>query len=382
MGPLEGIRIVEFAGIGPGPFCATLMADMGAEVLRVERLAPSGLGLPTRPGFDPLGRGRCSVAVDLKDPRGVDFALDLVARADGLIEGFRPGVMERLGLGPDTCLARNRALVYGRITGWGQDGPMASEAGHDINYIALAGVLDCIGPAGGKPVPPLNLVGDFGGGGMFLAFGLLAAMMAAARSGQGQVVDAAMTEGAAYLSLPLFGWRGAGLWDRPRGENILDGGAPWYDAYETRDRRWVSIGAIEAKFYANLLEALDLAGEDLPDQHDRDGWPRLRQRFADVFRQRTRDEWCAHFQGRDACFAPVLEADELATHPQHAARNAFVDVGGLVQPAPAPRFSRTPADPPQPARAPGDGGAAALARWGLSAEDIAALRKAGVIACT
>jgi len=382
MGPLEGIRIVEFAGIGPGPFCATLLADMGADVLRIERLTPSDLGLPSEPRFDPLGRGRRSVAVDLKSPRGVAFALDLAARADGLIEGFRPGVMERLGLGPEPCLERNPRLVFGRITGWGQDGPMAAEAGHDINYIALAGVLASIGPAGGKPVPPLNLVGDFGGGGMFLAFGMLAAMLETARSGKGQVVDAAMSEGAAYLSLPLFGWRGSGMWNAPRGENILDGGAPFYDVYETADGRWVSIAPIEAKFYSNLIEVLGLTGEALPAQWDRAGWPTLRERFTAIFRTRPRDAWCTAFQGRDACFAPVLEGDEITSHPQHTARNAFVDVAGLMQPAPTPRFSRTAPGIPSPTRATGDGGAEALSRWSVSDAEMAGLRDAGVIACT
>jgi len=382
MGPLSGIRVVEFAGIGPGPFCATLLADLGAEVLRIDRLVPSGLGLPSEPRFDPLARGRRSVQVDLKQRAGVGFALDLVAKADGLIEGFRPGVMERLGLGPEPCLARNPSLVYGRVTGWGQDGPLAAEAGHDINYIALAGVLGAIGPAGGKPVPPLNLVGDFGGGGMFLAFGMLAAMMEAARSGKGQVVDAAMTEGAAYLSLPLFGWRASGLWNAPRGENLLDGGAPWYDVYPTADGRWMSVGAIEEKFYANLLAVLGLDATALPAREDRSSWPALRERFAAAFRTRTRDQWCEAFAGRDACVAPVLDADELPGHPQHAAREAFVDVGGLRQPAPAPRFSRTPPAPPAPARAPGDGGAEALAHWGFTEADIDELRDARVIACT
>jgi alpha-methylacyl-CoA racemase len=382
MGPLNGLRILEFAGIGPGPFCATLMADMGAQVLRVDRLTPSGLGLPSAPRFDPLSRNRCSVAVDLKHPDGVAFALELAGGADGLIEGFRPGVMERLGLGPDACLARNPRLVFGRVTGWGQDGPMAAEAGHDINYIALAGVLSCIGPAGGKPVPPLNLVGDFGGGAMFLAVGMLAAMLEAGRSGQGQVVDAAMVEGASYLSLPLFGWLGSGLWNAPRGENVLDGGAPWYDVYQTSDGKWVSIGAIEQKFYANLLEALGLDGEDLPARDERDGWHRLRQRFEEVFRSRSRDEWCAHFEGRDACFAPVLEMTELPSHPQHRARGAYVDVAGLAQPAPAPRFSRTPSDVPGPARETGSGGEEALRGWGLPQARVDGLKSAGVIACS
>jgi alpha-methylacyl-CoA racemase len=351
-------------------------------VLRVDRLVPSGLGLPSEPRFDPLARGRRSVAVDLKHPDGVAFALDLAARADGLIEGFRPGVMERLGLGPDACLARNPRLVYGRVTGWGQDGPLAQEAGHDINYIALSGTLACIGPAGGRPVPPLNLVGDFGGGAMFLAVGMLAALVDASRSGEGQVVDAAMAEGAAYLSLPLFGWRASGMWRGARGENVLDGGCPWYDTYRTADDKWVSVGAIEPKFYANLLDALGLAGEDLPGQNDRAGWPLLRERFTEVFASRTREEWCARFEGRDACFAPVLEGDELAAHPQHRARRAFLEVDGVLQPAPAPRFSRGAAQPPSPARAPGDGARETLAAWGVEGSVMDALVAGGVVHAT
>jgi len=379
MGPLSGLQIIELAGIGPGPFCGALLADLGADVLRIDRATPSNLGLPLEPRFDPLSRGRSSVCVDLKRAGAANFVLDLISKADGLIEGFRPGVMERLGLGPDPCLARNPALVYGRITGWGQDGPMANEVGHDINYIALSGALAAIGPADHKPVPPLNLVGDYGGGGMFLAFGMLAAMMEATRSGKGQVVDAAMSEGAAYLTMPLFGWRGAGLWNAPRGQNLLDGGAPGYDTYSTKDERWISIGAIEGKFYAQLLDVLGLDPMQLPDRDNRDNWPALRQRFDAIFRTRTRDEWCERFHGREACFAPVLEADELGSHPHHVAREAFIDVGGLLQPAPAPRFSRTPAAAPSPARAPGEGGKSALKRWGIDDTQIQELLDAGVI---
>jgi len=382
MGPLSGLQIIELAGIGPGPFCGALLADMGADVLRVDRATPSNLGLSLEPRFDPLGRGRSSVCVDLKRDGAADFVLDLVAGANGLIEGFRPGVMERLGLGPEPCLARNPALVYGRITGWGQDGPMANVVGHDINYIALSGALASIGPANHKPIAPLNLVGDYGGGGMFLAFGMLAAMMETARSGKGQVVDAAMSEGAAYLTMPLFGWRGSGMWNAPRGQNLLDGGAPWYDTYQTGDGRWISIGAIETKFYVQLLDALDLDASEVPDRDDRDNWPALRERFEEVFRTRTRDQWCERFQGYEACFAPVLEGDELARHPQHAAREAFIDVGGLLQPAPAPRFSRTPAATPRPTRAPGEGGKEALARWGFSDSRVRELCDTGLIAAT
>ena len=379
MGPLSGLQIVELAGIGPGPFCGALLADLGADVLRIDRTTPAQLGLPLLPRFDPLSRGRSSVCVDLKQAGAAAFVLQLIAKADGLIEGFRPGVMERLGLGPEPCLAANPRLVYGRITGWGQDGPMANEVGHDINYIALSGALAAIGPANHKPIPPLNLVGDYGGGGMFLAFGMLAALLEATRSGQGQVVDAAMSEGAAYLTMPLFGWRGAGLWNAPRGENLLDGGAPWYDTYQTKDGRWISIGAIEGKFYAQLLKALDVDATQLPDRDVRDNWPQLRELFTAIFSSRSRDEWCERFIGYEACFAPVLEAHELGSHPHHIAREALIDVGGLVQPAPAPRFSRTAAAAPRPARSPGQGGVAALARWGIDAQQTQELRDAGVI---
>ena len=379
MGPLAGLKIIEFAGIGPGPFCATLLADLGADILRVDRTSASDLGFPSEPQFDPLGRGRDSICIDLKQAAAVPLVLQLVSKADGLIEGFRPGVMERLGLGPEPCAQRNRALVYGRITGWGQDGPMANTVGHDINYIALSGALASIGPANHRPVPPLNLLGDYGGGGMFLAVGMLAALMQARQSGIGQVVDSAMSEGAAYLSLPLFGWRSAGIWDAPRGENLLDGGAPWYDTYQTRDARWISIGAIEDKFYRQLLAALEMDPQQVPDRSNRDHWPALRDLFSNKFQSRSRDEWCAHFENFDACFAPVLEADELATHPQHKQRQAFIEINGLVQPAPSPRFSRSVPQTPSATRAPGEGGQSALQRWGIDEQEIDSLREQGII---
>ena len=378
MGPLAGVRVLEFEAIGPGPFCGMMLADMGADVLLVDRTGESGLGLGSRRAFDPMLRGRRSVTLDIKTPAGVAAALALVAKADAVIEGFRPGVMERAGLGPDVLLARNPRLVIGRMTGWGQDGPLAARAGHDINYIARSGALHALGRAGGAPVPPLNLVGDFGGGGMLLAFGIACALVEARRSGKGQVVDAAMTEGAALLTTMFWGMQAARLWSDARGGNILDSGAPWYDAYETRDGRHVAIGSIEAKFYAELLARLGLAGEALPAQHDRAGWPQLRERFAAVFRTRTRDEWCEVFAGSDACFAPVLTFAEAARHPHAVARAAHVRVGDVTQPAPAPRFSRTPgavrgAPPERGAR-----GRDALVDWGFTGAQVDELAALGL----
>jgi alpha-methylacyl-CoA racemase len=315
----------------------------------------------------------------LKRPDGVEAVRRLAGRADGLIEGFRPGVMERLGLGPEPCLAANPRLVYGRVTGWGQDGPLAGAAGHDINYIALAGALGAIGRAGEKPVPPLNLVGDFGGGGMLLAFGMVCALLETSRSGKGQVVDAAMIDGAALLMMMIVGLRAGELWSDRRGENVLDGGAPWYDAYETADGGYVTIGAIEGRFYAQLLDRLGLAGEALPAQHDRAGWPLLRERFAAVLRTRTRDEWCSRLEGSDVCFAPVLTIGEAPRHPHHRARGAFVEIDGIVQPAPAPRFSRTAPDVPAGAPAPGADTDAVLRDWGFADAEIARLRENGAI---
>jgi alpha-methylacyl-CoA racemase len=378
MGPLAGVKVLEFEAIGPGPFCAMMLADMGADVLLVDRPSDPRLGFDRDRRTDAMLRGRRSVTLDLKSPDGVAAALALAARADAVIEGFRPGVMERLGLGPDVLLARNPKLVYGRMTGWGQDGPLAARAGHDINYIALSGALHAIGRAGSAPVPPLNLVGDFGGGGMLLAFGIACALLEAQRSGTGQVVDAAMVEGASLLATMFAGMLAAGRWSDVRGENVLDSGAPWYDSYETRDGRFVAIGSIEPKFYAELLARLGLAGEKLPEQNDRSGWPVLRRRFAEVFRSKTRDEWSAAFEGSDACFAPVLTFAEAREHPHNRARRAYVTVGDVPQPAPAPRFSRTPGAvrgaPPER----GAHGRAALADWGFSSAEIERLASLGL----
>jgi alpha-methylacyl-CoA racemase len=378
MGPLAGVKVLELEAIGPGPFCAMMLADMGADVLLVDRPTDPGLGFERGRWSDVMLRGRRSVTLDLKSPDGVAAASALAERADALVEGFRPGVMERLGLGPGVLLARNPRLVYGRMTGWGQDGPLAARAGHDINYIALSGVLHAIGRAGGAPVPPLNLVGDFGGGGMLLAFGIACALLEARRSGKGQVVDAAMIEGASLLATMFAGMLAADQWSEARGANVLDSGAPWYDAYETRDGRFVAIGSIEPKFYAELLARLGFAGETLPPQHDRAQWPGLRRRFAEVFRSKTRDEWCALFEGSDACFAPVLTFSEARAHPHNVARGAFLTGGKVPQPAPAPRFSRTPGGvrgaPPER----GEGGRAALGDWGFSNAEIERLASLGL----
>ena len=378
MGPLAGMKVVELEALGPVPFCGMLLADLGADVLLVDRPGDPGLGFERARRSDVMLRGRRSVTLDLKSPAGIAAALELAARADALIEGFRPGVLERMGLGPDVLLARNRKLVVGRMTGWGQDGPLAPRAGHDIDYIALSGALHAIGQAGGRPVPPLNLVADFGGGGMLLGFGVLAALIEAQRSGQGQVVDAAMVEGAGLLTTMFWGMAAAGQWSDRRGENVLDSGAPWYDTYETRDGRFVAVGAIEAKFYAELLQRLGLAQESLPAQHDRAGWPALRARFAEVIRTKTRDEWAQAFAGSDACVAPVLSFAKAKAHPHNVARGAHVTVDGIDQPAPAPRFSRTPGavrgPPPERAAL----GRDALADWGFPPEEIERLRRAGL----
>lgn len=365
MGVLSGLKVVEMAGIGPAPFAGMMLADHGADVLRIDRLAPSGLGIAAaEPELDPLGRGKRSVALDLQTEDGAAQALDLIARADAVIEGFRPGVMERLGLGPDACLARNPKLVYGRMTGFGQDGPLSNRAGHDINYLALSGALDAIGPAGGKPVPPLNLVGDFGGGGMLLAFGVVAALLHVQRGGEGQVVDAAMVEGASLLSAMFHGLGAMGLWDPGRGTNLLDGGAPFYDTYETADGKFVAIGAIEPKFYAELLRGLGLDADVLPAQMDRSRWPELRAAIAGRVGQRSQAAWTAVFAGTDACVQPVLSFADAPDHPHNLARGSFVQVHGLTQPAPAPRFSATPGRIDRPPPVPGADDAAALAAWG------------------
>lgn len=368
MGALSGLRIVEMAGIGPAPFAGMVLADHGAEVLRIDRVEPSGLGVAAMdPARDPLARGKRAVALDLRRPRDLAAALELVARADALIEGFRPGVMERLGLGPDACLARNPKLVYGRMTGYGQTGPLAARAGHDIDYIAIAGALGMIGPRGAKPVPPLNLVGDFGGGGMLLAFGVVTALLVVARGGKGQVVDAAMTDGAALLTAMFHGLAATGLWHAERGTNLLDGGAPFYDTYETADGKFLAVGAIEPKFYRELVTRLGLADADLPPQMERARWPELKARIAAAIRTRTRAQWEAVFAGSDACVAPVLDLAEAPDHDHNRARETFVNAFGMVQPAPAPRFADTPGAIAGPPPAGPADLQAILAQWGVPA---------------
>ncbi len=377
-GPLAGVRILELAGIGPAPFAGMVLSDLGAEVLRIDR--PSAVASDAKgPSRDLLGRGRRSVAVDLKNADGVRTVLELVERADALIEGFRPGVTERLGVGPDECLARNPRLVYGRMTGWGQEGPYAQAAGHDINYIALAGVLSAIGEPGGPPVPPLNLIGDFGGGGMLLALGVVCALLEATRSGQGQVVDAAMVDGSALLSTLIYAWREDGSWVDERGSNRLDGGAPFYGVYETADGQFISIGALEPRFYAELVRLAGVEEISEADRYDKSNWPGMRERVAELFRTKTREEWCDVLEHSDACFAPVLSMAEAPRHPQNTARSTFVEVDGLVQPSPAPRFSRTPGAISRPPPHAGQHTDEALAEWGIDADEIARLRDAGAI---
>ena len=376
MGPLAGIKVLEFEAIGPAPFAGMLLADMGADVLVLERPAGTDLGLKRERRHDVMMRGKRSVTLDLKKDSSREVALGLVERADVLIEGLRPGVMERLGLGPEVALERNPRLVYGRMTGWGQDGPLAPRAGHDINYIALAGVLHAFGRKGEAPVPPLNLIGDFGGGGMLLGFGVACALLEAKRSGKGQVVDAAMIDGTALLAAMFSGFLAAGSWSETRGDNILDTGAPWYDVYETKDGKYVSIGAIEGRFYDELLERLGL--RDLPDQNDRARWPEMKRVFAKTFNTKTRDEWCEVFAGSDACFAPVLSWSETRRHPHNTARKAYLAAGGVEQPSPAPRFSRTPGGVRRAPPERGEGGLQALQDWGFAAKDIDALRSGGL----
>lgn len=383
-GALAGLRVLEIGGLGPAPFCAMVLADHGADVLRVERPNKTHTeGAEVHDdlvGWDILSRGRLSAGVDLKHPDGRALVSRLAADADVFVEGFRPGVAERLGIGPDELCAANALLVYGRMTGWGRTGPLADRAGHDINYVALAGAQAHIGRAGAPPTPPLNLVGDFGGGGMLLAFGICAALVQRSVSGRGQVVDAAMIDGAALLMAPLFGAHSSGYWSDERGTNLLDSGAPFYDCYECADGGFVSVGALEPQFFAALLDGLGIRPADAPDQNDRARWPELRALLADVFRRRPRDEWAAHFADRDACVAPVLTMGEAGDHEHHRARETFVEVAGVSQPAPAPRFSATPAPRPTPPQLAGANTTEVLGRWGVGADELATLRASGAIA--
>ncbi len=372
-GPLAGVKVLEFAGIGPGPFCGMLLSDLGADVVRIDRK-----GAPSRGRSDVTARGRRSVAMDLKSPAAVEACLKLMESADAAFEGFRPGVMERLGLGPDLALARNPKLVYGRMTGWGQTGPLAKAAGHDMNYIAISGALHAIGVRN-KPVPPLNLVGDFGGGALYLAFGLLAGVIHARATGQGQVIDCAMSDGAASLMAMFYGFKGAGMWREERRSNLLDGGAHFYDTYQCADGRWISIGSIEPQFYALLLEKTGISDPAFSVQMDRGQWPVLRERLAAVIASKTQDEWRQIMDGSDVCFAPILDLDEAPRHPHNVARATFVEVEGVVQPAPAPRFSATPGAVAGPPPAIGRHNAEALGDWGFSAGEIQILQDAGAL---
>ncbi|GCE41218.1 Alpha-methylacyl-CoA racemase [Rhodococcus wratislaviensis] len=378
-GPLSGLKVVEIGSIGPGPFCAMLLADLGADVIRLDRAADPGLVGPNADfRTELLHRGRRSLAVDLKHPDGAAVVLSLVADADVLIEGFRPGVAERLGIGPDECAERNPGLVYGRMTGFGQDGPLAQHVGHDINYVALSGALSLIGRQGQPPTPPLSLIGDFGGGGMLLAFGLLSALFERQRSGLGQVVDASMVEGSALLATPFFGFAQTGTWNPERGTNIVDSGAPYYDAYETADGKWLAVGAMEPHFYADLVTLLELP-DDLPDQNDRSQWPQMKKIFADAVRGRTLTEWLDAAEGLTPCIAPVLDVAEVPSHPHHVARGAFVDVDGLVQPAPAPRFSRTAATVDRRPPMPGEHTTEILTDWGIDTDRSADWLRSGAV---
>jgi alpha-methylacyl-CoA racemase len=376
-GPLNGIKVLELESIGPAPFAGMLLADMGADVLVIDRPENTDLGLKRERWYDVMMRGKRSVTLDLKKEKSQEAALELIGRADALIEGMRPGVMEKLGLGPDKALERNPKLVYGRMTGWGQTGPLAARAGHDINYIALAGVLNAFGRKGEAPVPPLNLVGDFGGGGMLLGFGVACGLLEASRSGKGQVIDAAMTDGAALLAAMFSGFLAANTWSEERGANILDTGAPWYNVYETKDGKHVSIGSIEDRFYKELLVKLN-AVEFLSLQHDRVSWPEMKSRFVEIFKSKTRDEWVKVFEGSDACFAPVLSWSEAPRHPHSRARSAYISVKRVEQPAPAPRFSRTPAEVMHPPPERGEGGAQALKDWGFTEAEAKELRSRGL----
>jgi alpha-methylacyl-CoA racemase len=380
-GPLTGYRVVELAGIGPGPFASMLLSDMGAEVVRVERSQAVGAKAMLDPALDVLNRGRRNIAIDLKNPDGVAALLDLVERADALVEGFRPGVMERLGIGPDVCLARNPKLIYGRMTGWGQEGPYANAAGHDINYISLAGALAHYGRAGGPPTPPLNMIGDFGGGGMFLAFGVVCALLEAQRSGEGQVVDTAMVDGTAVLMTMFWAFRAMGTFDQQhRGTNSLDTGAYFYDVYECADGEYISLGSLEPQFYAEMIRLTGLQDDpDFKTQQPSSRWPEMKARLQEVFRSKTRDEWCALMEHTDVCFAPVLTMDDAARHPHNIERGTFIEVAGVTQPRPAPRFSRTDGAVARPPARAGEHSTDILRDWGVDAARIDALLASGAV---
>ncbi|HJO98669.1 MAG: CaiB/BaiF CoA-transferase family protein [Acidimicrobiales bacterium] len=380
MGALDGVRVVELAGIGPGPFCGMMLSDMGADVIRIDRAGSVRGGDPAEPPMMVNDRGRRSVGVDLKSPEGLEVVMRLVEGAEMIFEGFRPGVAERLGVGPDDCMTRNPAVVYGRMTGWGQEGPYSHAAGHDINYIALAGALAHMGRDDSGPVPPLNLVGDFGGGGMYLAFGMVCALLEARSSGEGQVVDAAMVDGVASLMGMFHGMMATGFWDPARGANMLDTGAHFYDVYECSDGVWISIGSIESQFYAELIEKLGLDPEEFAGQHDRSRWPDLKRRVAEVVATRTRNEWDEILEGSDVCYAPVLSAHEATEHPHNVERGTFVEVAGLVQPGPAPRLSRTPGEVQGPPAHPGQHTDEVLSMAGYDIGEIATLRSSGAVA--
>ncbi|MCO6385293.1 CaiB/BaiF CoA-transferase family protein [Oceanicola sp. 502str15] len=379
MGPLEGIRIVEFGAIGPGPLCAMLLADMGAEIIRLDRTGPSGLGVKKEARFDITRRSRPSVAVDLKHPEGRQIARDLIASADALIEGFRPGVMERLGLGPEECANLNSRIVYGRMTGWGQDGPLAQSVGHDINYLAMSGALGLIGRKGRPPAIPLNLIADYGAGALYLSMGLLAAIINARSTGQGQVVDAAILDGLTSLLANTYGYHAAGRWKPELESNVVDGGAPFYNVYETADAQHIAVGAIEPKFYRDMLKGMGLDEADLPPQNDESRWEETSALFAEVFRSHTRAEWERRMHGLNACFSPVLSLEEAMKTPQIATRNGFVDLDGVPHAAPAPRFSRTASAIGSPPPAEGADTVAALSGWGISQGRIDALISSGVL---
>lgn len=376
-GPLTGLKVVEMVGLGPGPFCSMLLSDLGADVVRIDRKGKKAA--PIDVAAEVSARGKRSIGLDLKAEGAAEAVLSLIDKADALVEGFRPGVMERLGLGPDVCLARNPKLVYGRMTGWGQSGPMASTAGHDINYIALSGTLNAIGPKDLPPPPPLNLVGDFGGGGMLLALGIVSALWEASRSGKGQVVDAAMTDGSSLLASMLYGYIGNGRWRNERGGNFLDGAAHFYGTYTCSDGKFMSVGSIEPQFYAILLEKLGFDPAEFEPQMDRARWPEFKERIAAAFAAHPRDYWAEVFDGTDACVAPILDWEEAPKHPHNVARETFIELDGVTQPAPAPRFSRTQTATPTPPCAPGADTEAALSDWGLDADRIAALRASGAI---